>query len=677
MRFKKLATVALGGVMGVTAMAGAREVPVPQEVNDIFSDTWVATDGLGREMPTAKEVGNVKTDKNRTVGIFYITWHDDGKHEKNRKKGEYFHDVDRVLHESPNARLNDKDPAWHGGGTYHWGEPENGYFLSKDRYVIRKDLSMLADAGVDVLILDVTNAAMYWSEWDALFKTMREMKAEGNKVPKFCFWSFNGNAITVVQQLYEKFYKTNSYRDLWFYWDGKPLLLCNMTPMVDANHGIKKHKNPNYDPKAATDVTNPHYGDPDYCKEYYEDYTKEVKDFFTMRNMWWGYYKWNDKRYVGTEDNWSFGYDMCDDAVKKMNPDSLVAYHKGEPEEAAVTPAQHPMSIVGKCWSRDGGEPKLDKYDMPAEAYVPALGKKVKDPVAWGIYFQDRWNEALKSDPKFIYLNDWNEWTAGRYTSGKFPDGVAGGPTEFLGHKNPFYFVDQYNAEFNRTISPMKGGYTDNYYMQMAENIRRYKGVRPIPENHGAKTMVIDGKFDDWNGVEVTYYDTKGDVAHRDYDGYGGNHYVNNSGRNDIVSSKVAVDDNKVYFYVETADAMTDWRGNNWMLLLIDADKNSKTGWCGYDYLVNKSVKSDHETTLMRWNGKAWKSVGTLKYAQVGNKMEIAVPRALLKLVGGDSLTFDFHWADNPADLKDAISLCINGDSAPNRRFNYRCIWKK
>ena len=48
---------------------------------------------------------------------------------------------------------------------------------------------------------------------------------------------------------------------------------------------------------------------------------------------------------------------------------------------------------------------------------------------------------------------------------------------------NPFYFVDQYNAEFNRTIAPMKGGWTDNYYMQMAENIRRYKGARPIPVN--------------------------------------------------------------------------------------------------------------------------------------------------------------------------------------------------
>jgi hypothetical protein len=37
------------------------------------------------------------------------------------------------------------------------------------------------------------------------------------------------------------------------------------------------------------------------------------------------------------------------------------------------------------------------------------------------------------------------------------------------------------DTEFTRCIQPMRGGYTDNYYMQMARNIRRYKGVRPIP----------------------------------------------------------------------------------------------------------------------------------------------------------------------------------------------------
>jgi hypothetical protein len=65
-----------------------------------------------------------------------------------------------------------------------------------------------------------------------------------------------------------------------------------------------------------------------------------------------------------------------------------------------------------------------------------------------------------------------------------------------------------------------------------------------------------------------------------------------------------------------------------------------------------------------------------IKYSYLGNQLELAVPR---KFFGStvDTLSFDFHWSDNPADLKDPISLCVNGDSAPNRRFNYRCIWSQ
>jgi hypothetical protein len=676
MKMRFLTMILLALCAGSLANAQTGRVPVPSQVEDIFSDTWVATDGVGRQMPTNKEVGNVKTDKQRVVGIFYITWHGDGSHDAKLPNGTYYYDVSKVLNESPAARHDINDKAWHGGGSYHWGEPECGYFLSNDAYVMRRDISMLADAGVDVLILDVTNAAMYWDAWDILFKTMHQMKAEGNKVPQFCFWSFNGPAISVVQELYEHYYKTNSYRDLWFYWDGKPLLLCNASPMVDANPGAKTHKNPNYDPKAATDVTNPHYGDPDYCNEYYTDYTKEVKDFFTLRNMWWGYYKWNGKRYVGTEDNWSFGYEMNDTAVANMDPDLLVSTHNGIKEEAAVTPAQHPISTTGKCWRRNTLEPALDNHDEPAEAYVPWLGKTVKNPVAYGIYFQDRWDEAIKSDPAFLYLNDWNEWTAGRYKSGKDPSGTVDGPTKFLGRPNPFYFVDQYNAEFNRSISPMKGGYTDNYYMQMAENIRRYKGARPIPQLSGVNDFAVDGNFTKWNDVKVTYYDTKGDVAHRDYAGYGGNYYKNNSGRNDISYGKVAVGEKNVNFYVETVNELSPCTDPNWMLLLIDADNNHNTGWCGYDYIVNKSVKSESETTVMKWTGKSWKKVTTIPYAKSKNQIELAIPRTLLGLTSG-AFTFDFKWADNPAELKDAISLCVNGDTAPNRRFNYRCIWSK
>lgn len=641
---------------------------------DIYPDTWVATDALGRTLPDVSEVGNVKTGQRRVVGIFYITWHSDNLA---TLKSPYQADVSKVLAKAPEARLDAKHPAWT-EGSYHWGEPEMGYFLSRDEYVIRKDMSMLADAGVDVLIMDVTNAVRYWNEWETLFTTMQKMKEEGNKVPRFCFWAFNGPVMTVVQDLYDRVYKADKYKDLWFYWDGKPLLLYNDKPQLDANGGGVQNPNPHYDEKIASDESDPRHKDPYYAQPFLTDYTQEIKDFFTLRCMWWGYYKWGGERFVGTEGHWSFGYDLHDPSVGNLPPDSLVSTFKGSKEQFAVTPAQHPISIVGKSWTREKGEPKLNQYDMPEPTFVPWLGKTVDNPSDYGIYFQERWDEALSVDPQFLYLNDWNEWTAGKYTSGKDPGGNQPGPTTFLGRENPFYFVDQYNEEFNRTIQPAKGGPGDNYYMQMVQNIRRYKGVRPIPENLGYSKIKLDGRFDDWASVKVDYLDTRGDVAHRDYPGYGGTHYVNNSGRNDIVLSKVAVDKKNIYYYVETADPITACTDPNWMLLLIDADNDSSTGWYGYDYLINKEVIDDHTTNLMRYDASTaqWVPAGKIKYNLSGNKMELAVPRKSLGL-DKSSFVFDFKWIDNPTELKTPASLCTDGDAAPNRRFNYRCIWHK
>ena len=142
-----------------------------------------------------------------------------------------------------------------------------------------------------------------------------------------------------------------------------------------------------------------------------------------------------------------------------------------------------------------------------------------------------------------------------------------------------------------------------------------------------------------------------------------------------------------MYFYAETNGPLTPHTGNNWMLLLIDADQNHDTGpqgacnGCyGYDYLVNKKVVDEKTTTLTRYDPNSpdnrWVEQAQLNYRYTGKALELAVPRELIRLKG-DAFTFDFHWCDNPADLKDPISLCVNGDSAPNRRFNYRCIRKK
>ena len=640
---------------------------------DLYSDTWVATDAIGRTMPTNAETGDVKNDKRRVVGIFYITWHTQDLH---NQLSPYTGDITQILERTPEARKDTNHPAWKHNTWFHYAEPEMGYFLSQDEWVIRKDLSMLADAGVDVMILDVTNAVRYWDEWKVIFETMHKMKAEGNIVPKFCFWAFNGPVITVVQELFNRVYKENKYSDLWFYWDEKPLLLYNDNPHHNASGGWTENPNPNYYEAAVTDPNDPNYNNPDYTQKSLKDYTNEVKEFFTLRNMWWGYYEWGGKRFIGTEGNWSFGYNLEDERIKRMSPKELIAKHNGKPEQAAVTPAQHPVTMtenpmgVGKSWTRRFGEPQLNEYDMPEVGYIPYLKQTKQNPVLYGAYFQESWDYALKGDPEFLYINDWNEWTAMKFNTE--------GNVSWLGRINPFMFVDQYNMEFNRGIQPMKGGYSDNYYMQMAQNIRRYKGSRPIPEHTGYTECKIDGRFGDWKNNSIEYRDTQGDIFHRNAKGYAGLYYTNTSGRNDIITSKVAVGAENISFYAETVTKLTPHTDKSWMMLLIDADNNHSTGWHGYDFIINKELKNERTTTLMQYDSQKgeWSYVADIAMRYADNRLELTIPRQLLNLAD-TKFTLDFKWTDNPTELKDPISLCTDGDTAPNRRFNYRLIWNK
>ncbi len=316
------------------------------------------------------------------------------------------------------------------------------------------------------------------------------------------------------------------------------------------------------------------------------------------------------------------------------------------------------------------------KYVGQDGVVIPYLNEERDNPTQYGIYFQDRWDEALQVDPDFIYLNDWNEWSAGRYRQGKDPSGQADLHVDFLGRKdNPFYFVDQYNAEFNRTIAPMKGGWTDSYYMQMVQNIRRYKGVEPVPVNYGRQRISIDGRFDDWRDTSmVCYRDTYGDVVHRDHDGYGNLHYTDTTGRNDIIITKVAQSRHELSFYAKTAESLTPATDASWMLLLIDADCNAQTGCDGYDYIVNYSVRDTHTTTIMRYDAasRTFCDPQPIPYAVGNSELELSIPRRLMPLLTNPD-TFYFKWADNPTAL-DIISISTSGDTAPNRRFAYHYL---
>ena len=54
-------------LLALCAPLFAQEAPA---FRDLFSDTWAATDALGRTMPDHAQVGPVKTDQRRVVGIY-------------------------------------------------------------------------------------------------------------------------------------------------------------------------------------------------------------------------------------------------------------------------------------------------------------------------------------------------------------------------------------------------------------------------------------------------------------------------------------------------------------------------------------------------------------------------------------------------------------------------------
>ena len=164
------------------------------------------------------------------------------------------------------------------------------------------------------------------------------------------------------------------------------------------------------------------------------------------------------------------------------------------------------------------------------------------------------------------------------------------------------------------------------------------------------------------------------DNDHRNYRGIGALHYTNTSGRNDLTVMKVARDANNVYFYAKTREAITPSSDPNWMLLLIDVNRNARTGWEGYDFIVNRVVNGKEswlEQNAAHWN---WNKVATVQLKVEGNELMLAVPRAALGLAGGEELALDFKWWDNPRKPGDIMDVYLSGDAAPDGRFNYRYI---
>ncbi len=561
-----------------------------------ISDAWVATDALGRKLPDHVKVGDPRPD--RTVAMFYWTWHVDGKTDLGPAN------VSEIVARYPEAINDFNHPVWKEVGHivgYHWNEPLFGYYRGTDPWVYRKHAEMLADAGVDVVVFDCTNGTFTWKEaYDVLGEVWTAARQDGVRTPQFAFlcpFAPHDDSRVNITKIYEDIYKPGRFKDLWFYWKGKPLLM----------------------------------GYPDNLPE-------PIRSFFTFRPGQPDY-----RRGPSRPDHWGW-LEVCPQH-------GYVETTPGKFEQVTVGVAQNATDVLAPAAMND---PKGSYGRSYTKAHSFSTDPEA---VGRGLNFQEQWDCALKIDPELIFVTGWNEWIAGRYK-------------EWQGTENAF--PDEFNNEYSRDIEPMKGGFADNYYHQLVANVRRYKGVQAPAPPSPPVAIDIDGRFESWAGVQPEFRHHKGSTMHRRHRGYGKTFYENDSGRNDFIAAKVTRDAENLYFYVETAELITEPTGDGWMMLLIDIDRDKGTGWEGYDFAVNRTKPDGNEATLERseheWN---WSKIGQVAFRVEGNRMELCIPRALVGLEANRPLDFEFKWTDNVPASGDILDFYLYGDVAPSGRFNY------
>ncbi len=321
---------------------------------DAMPDTWVATDGLGRVLPTNEQTGDPK--QNKYVGMFYWTWH--VEHAKNYSPI----NLQQICDEYPEAITNHNHSVWNNIQNYYgcfWNEPIYGYYTTTDRWVLRKQAELLADAGVDVVIFDNTNGTFTWREsYTVLLQVYKQAREEGVKTPKVSFilpFGDENSAAIQLREIYQLVYRDPAYNELWFYWNGKPL-------MMSLTSGL--------------DRTN--------------DLDAEIYKFFTFRP---GVPQYNGSSQTNSDKwGWLAKYPQAVYTDKNGLKQTTVGVAQNWSKAAGLT-AMNGTNIFGRTYTSKG-------YDERENAKL------------YGANFAEQWEYALSKNVNFIFVTGWNEWIA-------------------------------------------------------------------------------------------------------------------------------------------------------------------------------------------------------------------------------------------------------------------------
>ncbi|MBQ7378222.1 MAG: hypothetical protein IJW70_00920 [Clostridia bacterium] len=587
----------------------------------VLPDTWVFTDGLGRTSLTYEDVGPVRD--NKTVAMFYWTWHIDGFVTNNVVN------LQEYCEKYPDAIRDYNNEIWKQNESYWWNESIYGFYRGDDPWVLRKQAELLTNAGVDVIFTDNTNGDHTWyNSYNALLKEWDDAMTDGLKTPKLSFMlPFWDQSYTNMQvaSIYQDLFRAGRYPNLWYYLDGKPMIMAIPASFNPGNSPLEKEIS-NYFTFRA--------GQPGY-----------VVDHTDLRTWGWLSMYPQAKYYASSKDK-------ANGIVEQITVGVAMNHDYGVGALAAMSG----NNIAGRSYTSE---------------YKDRYVKEGAEASKWGYNFAEQWNYALEVDPSVVFVTGWNEFRVGRYEV--WPEESEAGV--------PNAFPDQFNDEFSRDIEPTKGNLKDHYYYQLVNFVRQYKGANPIPTPSAKTTIDLGAGQDQWKAVEPYFGAYIGNTEHRDHAGYGTLVYTETSGRNDIIGAQVARDDEYVYFNVECAADITPYTDALWMTLYIDSDQQNQ-GWETFEYVINKSAASADTVVLEKFTGNGYEStkVADCSYTVDGRYMTVKVAKSDLGL-SGDNYTINFSWTDNVHDegdytkfSGDIMDFYISGDVAPGARFKFSYV---
>ncbi len=498
------------------------------------------------------------------------------------------------------------------GAMHHFAEPLYGFYYSEDTWVMRKHIEELTNAGVDFLYFDTTNGYDYFKNARNMMKILSEMREEGWDTPQVVFYT-NTNSGTTALNIYNKIYSRDLFKDTWYMIDGKPVII-GVSSQIKSSLGANA-------------------------------------DFFTIKESQWP----NSKKLVN---GWPwmsfFQWDKGESLYNKYaGAGEVFIDEEGNRDAISVSVAQHCGTVAFSDSALYGDRTNHGR------SYHDGRNHVTEDSYLYGYNFQEQWDQAIKANVPHILVTGWNEWVAQRNP---------------FGYSKKVEFVDTASVEWSRDVEMMRGGYFDNYYMQLISNIRKYKGTAPTLVQNTRKKIDITGSFDQWDDILVTYSDMTGDADDRESTVFGKEDVKDTSGRNDIKKMKIVYDTKNIYFYVECANKIKKSDADStWMQLFINID-NQTSGWYGYDYIVNYKATSDTESSVAKCteDGKfAFEECGKVSYKIEEKKMMMSVSLADLGITDFNSINFSFKLADSDDLITTMEQMYTSGDQAPHGRLNF------